>query len=101
MANNFRGYESTGITAETIVYTGPASTQVTIIGLTASNASGNATLVSIKKNSAYLVKDAPVANGGSLVAVGGDQKIVIEPSDTISVSADNTVDVIMSTLEIS
>jgi len=48
-----------------------------------------------------LVKDAPIPAGGSLVIVGGDQKMVIEPTNTISVSADNTVDVVLSVLEIS
>jgi len=100
MANNFVGSESTGITTETVVYTGPASTQVTVIGLTVANTSGNATLVSVKKNTAYLVKDAPVPSGGSIVVVGGDQKLVVQPTNTVSVSADNTVDVVLSVLEI-
>ena len=101
MANNFVGAESTGITKETIVYTGKSATQATMIGLTVANTSGSATKVSVKKNNAYLVKDAPVPSGGSIVAVGGDQKLVIGPSDTVGVSADNTVDVVLSVLEIS
>lgn len=101
MANSFKGYEVGGVTTEAVVYTGPAATQVTVIGLTVAGVSGNATKASIKKNGVYVVKDAPIAVGGTLVAIGGDQKVVIEPGDTISVSADNTVDVIVSTLEIS
>jgi len=101
MANTFVGMESTGITTAVTVYTGKSATQATVIGLTAANTSGNATTVSVQKNSAYLVKDAPVPKGGSIVVVGGDQKLVIEPTDTVSVSADNTVDVVLSVLEIS
>ena len=101
MANNFKGYESSGITTETVVYTGPAATQTTVIGLSIANTSGNATLVSVKKNTSYIVKNAPIPAGGSLVVVGADQKVVVEPTNTISVLADNTVDVVISVLEIS
>jgi len=101
MANTFKGFESTGVTDEVTVYTGPASTQVTVIGMTVANTSTDSTAASIKKNDAYLVKDAPIPAGGSLVIVGGDQKVVVEPDDTIKVSADNTVDVVLSVLEVS
>ena len=101
MVNNFKGYESTGITAETTVYTGPASTQVTVIGLSVSNTRVNAAKVSIKKNGAYIVKDATVIAGSALIAIGGDQKLVVEPSNTITVTSDQTVDVVLSALEIS
>ena len=100
MANNFVGAESTGITTETVVYTGKTATQATVIGLTVANTSGLATLVSVKKNASYMVKNAPVPSGGSLVVVGGDQKLVVEPTNTVSVSSDNTVDVVLSVLEI-
>ena len=101
MSNNFKGYESAGVTDETTVYTGPASTQVTVIGLSIANTSADTATVSAKKNDAYVVKDATVVSGGTLVIVGGDQKLVIEPDDTIKVTSDQTVDVITSTLEIS
>jgi len=101
MANTFKGIEATGVTAETVVYTGPAATQTTVIGMSVANVSGTATKVSVKKNSAYIVKDAPVPAGGSLVAIGADQKVVVEATDTISVSADNAVDAVLSVLEIS
>lgn len=100
MANAFKGYEVSGITTETVIYTGPTATQSTVIGLTVANTSGLATLVSVKKNTTFLVKDAPVPAGGSIVVVGGDQKLVIEPTDTVSVLADNTVDAVISVLEI-
>lgn len=101
MANNFKSYQQTGITTEQTVYTGPVDTQSTIIGMTVANTSTNAVTVDVKLNSAYLVKGAPVPLGGSLVVIGGNQKVVVEPTDTILVSASNTVDVITSALEIS
>ncbi len=101
MANNFKGYEATSITTETTVYTGPASTQSTVIGLTVANTSSSAITVSVKKNSAYMVKDAPVPVGGALVVVGGDQKVVMEATNTLKVTSSDTADVIVSALEIS
>jgi len=100
MANNFKGYEVVNITTETIVYTGAANTQATVIGFSVANTTGLPTLVSVKKNSAFMVKDAPVPSGSSLVVIGGDQKVAVEPTDTLSVISDQNVDVVLSTLEI-
>lgn len=101
MANAFKSYQSTGITTETTVLTGPALTETTVIGLTVANTSASQITASVKLNTAYIVKDAPILVGGSLIAIGGDQKVVVEASDTISVIASDTVDVVTSTLEIS
>lgn len=101
MANSFKSYQSTSVTAEATVFTGPALTETTVIGLSIANTSATTATVSVKLNNAYIVKDAPVPIGGSLVAVGGDQKLVVEATDTIKVTSDQTVDVITSTLEIS
>jgi len=49
-----------------------------------------------------LVKAAPVPVGSSLVVVGGDQKVVMETDDalTITSSAATSADVALSILEI-
>jgi hypothetical protein len=101
MANAFKSFKNNGITTETIVYTGPALTQSTVIGLSIANTSGTPSYVSVKLNTTHMVMNAPVVNGGALVVIGGDQKVVVEPTDTISVISDNIVDVIISVLEIS
>lgn len=101
MPNLFKSYQSTSITTETTVYTGPANTQTTIIGLSTANIGTSPAYVSLKLNTAHIVKNAPVPVGSSLISVGGDQKIVVESGDTLSVSSDNPVDVIISVLEIS
>jgi hypothetical protein len=51
----------------------------------------------------FLVKGAPISVGGALVAVGGDQKLVLEAGNLIRVasSAAASVDVITSVLEAS
>ena len=53
-------------------------------------------------NDFYIVKGAPVPAGGSLVAVGGDQKVVLMPGDTVKCRSNTelSADVIMSVLEI-
>lgn len=99
MATVFKGFESTGITTETVVYTTPVSTTATIVGMTIANTTSNAVTVSVKKNTAYMVKDAPIPVGGALVVVGGDQKVVVNESGTIDVTSDGVVDAIISVME--
>jgi hypothetical protein len=50
----------------------------------------------------YLVVNAPISSGSSLIVGGGDQKIVLETGDSILVqsSAANSVDAVMSVMEI-
>jgi uncharacterized Zn ribbon protein len=50
----------------------------------------------------YIIKDAPVPVGSSLVVVGGDQKVVMNASDVLKVtsSASTSADVTLSILEI-
>ena len=96
----FKSFQSTSVTTETTVYTGPAGTETTVIGLSVACTSTSPATASVKLNSAYLVKDAPIPVGGALVVIGGDQKVVIEPTDTLSVISDVNVDVITSVLEI-
>ena len=102
---------SSGIgTALTAVggYTVPAdsSTTVVVVGLSVANTSASAVDVEVTLNDGatdfYLVKNAPVNYGSSLVVVGGDQKIVLESGHSIKVnsSASSSVDAIMSIMEI-
>lgn len=105
MASTFKSYGTSSVgTSNTTVFT--ATTSTTVIGFSIANTSNNAITASaiLGKNggsSVYIVKNAPVPYGGSLVIVGGDQKVVMQTSDTIQVAASNTADTIISTLEIS
>ena len=51
----------------------------------------------------YLVKDALIIPGSSVVLVGGDQKLVLETGDLLRVVSSQAVsaDVVVSVLEIS
>ena len=87
-------------------YTVGASTDVTVIGLTVANTTASQVLVDATlndgSNDTYIVKNAPVPAGSSLVIIGGDQKVVLTTNDSIKVKSDtaSSVDAIMSILEI-
>ena len=107
MANTFTSYlnKNVGTSAATVVTVG-ASTQTTVIGLSCSNTSSSPVTVDVyvtrSGTDVYIVKGATVPVGGSLVAVGGDQKLVLITSDALKVvsSAASSVDVITSVLNI-
>ena len=109
MANSFKRKVSQNIgTSLTAVgsYTVASATQTTVIGLIISNTSAAAITVDCTLNNGstdtYIVKAAPIPVGGSLVVVGGQQKVVLETGDSIKVksSASSSADVVMSILEI-
>ena len=110
MANAFKNKTQrqigTSLTAlET--YTVPGSTETTVIGLTIANTTTSQILVDATLNNGtndfYIVKEAPVPVGSSLIVVGGEQKVVLMPGDSIKIksSAATSADAIMSILEIS
>jgi hypothetical protein len=88
----------------TISDTVAASTAHTVIGLSLANITSNNITVSCKvvkgASSAHLIKDATVLPGGTLVVVGGDQKVVLETGDSITAwsSASSSCDVVISYL---
>ena len=109
MANTFKNsaVAATG-TSEVTAYTTPSSTTTTVIGLTCANVTSTSPiLVSIRVYDSsgtayyYVVKNAEVYTGGALVAVGGDQKLVLETGDLIRVVSDtaSSVDTIVSVME--
>lgn len=107
MANTFKSYASKNVgTSAATVYTCPASTQTTLIGLSMANTSTSpiTTDAYITRSAVnyYLVKGATVPVGGSLVVVGGDQKVVLQASDVLYVvnSAATSGDCFASLLEI-
>jgi hypothetical protein len=107
MANNFKSNlnKNVGTSAATI-YTCPAATQTTLIGLSVANTSASpiTTDAYITRSAVdyYLIKTATVPVGGALVVVGGDQKVVLQVGDVLKVvnSAASSGDVAASYLEI-
>jgi len=113
MANSFKSKTDTAIgTSAATVYTCPSSTETTIIGLTVANIITSQVEVDVQldastrtsgaQDSVYIIKDAPVPVGSSLVVIGGDQKVVMEPGDTLKVTSNtaSSADVVLSILEI-
>jgi len=108
MANTFKLETKKNIgLSDSAVYTCPGATATTIIGMNLANITSSAitadvTLLNNGGDSCYLVKDAPIPIGSSLVAVGGDQKVVMNAADVIKVSssAATSIDVALSILEI-
>jgi hypothetical protein len=108
MANTFKNYFlKNATTSAANVYVAPTATQSTIIGMTIGNTtaspiSANVTVVS-GGTSYFMLQNAIISNGGALVPIGGDQKLVMEAGDYMQVqtSATNSADVIVSVLEIS
>ena len=98
-------YKNVG-TGVATVWTVPAATQATVVGLCCANTTNTAVTVSIYLTQSsvnyYIVNNATVPAGGSLVAVGGDQKLVLQASDQINVTASTSscIDVIMSLLQV-
>jgi len=107
MANTFTSYvnKDVGTSAATVVTVG-SSTQTTLIGMSCSNTTSSPVTVDayITRSAVnyYLVKGATVPVGGSLVIVGGDQKVVLITSDALKVlsPAATSIDLVTSVLNI-
>lgn len=111
MANAFKTKtfdgSSTAAATDMTIYTCPASTETTIIGLTIANIASSQITVDVKLENndgddVFLIKDAPIPTGSAFVPIGGDQKIVMEASDVLKVQSDtaNSADTTLSILEI-
>lgn len=109
MANTFTRKLSTnvGTTATQVgTYTVAANTTVVVVGMTVTNTTGGAITANVWLNdgssNVYVAANAPISSGASLVAIGGDQKLVMVTGDKIYVqsSAASSVDAILSILEI-
>ncbi len=107
MANTFTSYvnKDVGTSAATVATIG-SGTQTTVIGLSCANTSASPVTASVYVTRSgtdyYLIKGATVPVGGSLVVVGGDQKVVLTVGDALKVvsSAASSIDAFTSVLNI-
>jgi hypothetical protein len=110
MANAFKTFTAQNIdtsSSKATLYTCPADTETTIIGLNIANILSVSITVTVElldggSTITHVVKDAIVPVGSSLVAVGGPQKIVMNATDILKVygSQANCCDAVLSVLEI-
>jgi hypothetical protein len=108
MTTAFKNYltSNVGVTP-TVVYT-TGAVQTTIYSFTIANIKSPAATITVSAyitsgvTTAYLVKDAPIPAGGTLVVVGEPQKLAMETGDTVSVVASVALaaDVVISIVEL-
>lgn len=109
MANTLKNVLKNKIsTSASTVYTTPSATKTIIIGTTAANTLTNNNINfsmtlhdSASAPGVHVVKNATIAPGGSLVPVGGEQKIILEANHFVKASSSdsNSVDLILSIVE--
>jgi hypothetical protein len=114
MANTFKNsfHKAVGSGAASNVYAAAVGTSATIIGMTIANITDSPiscnvivysqnTVSSLLQNY-FLIRGASIAPGGSLVPIGGEQKLVLEAGDYLQVntSVSSSADVIVSILEV-
>jgi len=104
--NDFKLKTKANIGVTTVgIYTVPASTSTTILGITLANVSGSGinVTVGISRTSAddvSLIKNVPIPQGSSLEFMQGN-KIILESDDAVTAKSDvsNSLDVSLSILE--
>jgi hypothetical protein len=109
MANTFyrKFSANVGNTATTLgSYTVSSGTTTVVLGLSLCNTSGSTINASVFVNNGasnyYIIKNAPVSAGGTLVPIGGDQKAVLQFNDNVRIVSDTatSIDAYMSIMEI-
>ena len=111
MANDFKNAIAQNVSnaaGGTTIYTTPATKTSIMLELDIANTTQNVVEASVEILDSsvgasawrYLVKNAPVPSGGSLMVIAG-QKIVLEATDAVRVtaSAANVMDVVAAILE--
>jgi len=110
MANTFKNSITGSIgTTETTIYTTPALTTSTVIGVSVANVVASNINVGVKlydadlATSVYLLSGSLLPAGSNVVLVGGDQKVVLETGDYLTLVSNTatSADAVVSVLEIS
>ena len=114
MANTFKVVTKAGVTSEDVIYTVASSTTTVVLGImlgntTTSQTTATVTLSSDTSNRAganneanqdvELVTNAPIPAGSSLELLSGN-KIVMETTDILKLTASGATDIAMSIMEI-
>jgi len=109
MANTFINRISGSIgTTETTIYTTPAVTTTTVIGVAVSNRLQSNILIDVRLlesgslNTAFLCTGSLIPPGSNIILVGGEQKVVLETGDSLRLRSNvaSSADIVVSALEI-
>ena len=106
MANTFRLATKANVGVTSVgIYTAPSNATSTIIGITLANISGSGINVTVGiartfADDVSILRNVPIPQGSTLEVMQGN-KIVLEPSDTITAKSDVTasLDVAVTLLE--
>lgn len=110
MTTVFKNKLAAGLgTSQTTVLTSNASATTTVIGLSLTNTSGSIIQVSVQLNdtiastTAYFVNNITIAPNTTARIINGGERLVLGPSTNVyvTVNTDNSVDLVMSWVEIS
>lgn len=114
MANTFKVVTKAGVTSEDVIYTVASSTTTVVLGImlgntTTSQTTATVTLSSNTSNRAgandeanqdvELVTNAPIPAGSSLELLSGN-KVVMETTDVLKLTASGATDIALSIMEI-
>ena len=114
MANTFKVITKAGVTSADVIYTVASSTTTVVLGMMVGNTTtgqitATVTLTSYTSSSAganneanqavELVTNAPIPVGGSLELLSGN-KVVMETTDTLTLTASGAADIALSVMEI-
>ena len=114
MANTFKVVTKAGVTSEDVIYTVASSTTTVVLGImlgntTTSQVTATVTLSSDTSNRAganneanqdvELVTNAPIPSGSSLELLAGN-KVVMETTDALKLTASGATDITVSIMEI-
>jgi len=100
MPNVLTNYTSADIgTSPATLYTVPASTTGTIVGLQIANTVGSQIAVDVQVAGVYVVKGVPIPANSSLSVLDG--KLVVKTTETVVITSDTatSADAILSVLE--
>ena len=114
MANTFKVVTKAGVTSADVIYTVASSTTTVVLGMMVGNTTtgqitATVTLTSDTSNrsganneanqTVELVTTAPIPVGGSLELLSGN-KVVMEATDTLTLTATGSADIALSIMEI-
>ena len=114
MANTFKCVTQAGVTSLDVIYTVASSTTTVVLGLVLGNTTTSQVTATVTLNTdtsarsgandeanqaVELVTNAPIPAGSSLELLSGN-KVVLEATDEIKVSASGATDVALSIMEI-
>tara|TARA_R100001143_G_C3264424_1_gene89259 strand:+ start:232 stop:579 length:348 start_codon:yes stop_codon:yes gene_type:complete len=114
MANTFKVITKAGVTSADVIYTVAGSTTTVLLGIMLGNTTSGATTATVTLTSdtanrsganneanqtVELVTNAPLPVGSSLELLAGN-KVVMETTDTLSLTGSGATDIILSVMEI-